>query len=426
VEYTRSEDGSLVSELSVTGDDALVFRASDIRKDRTGIHANVTIYERVEGKHRILDEDDIKPRAREERNRLSNSAFAMLSGLKGALTKEELQHETMMFGRGLWDEHLGDQAGEWTKGSMEARPTRFVLKPYIIEKGGTIAFGPPKRGKSTIALAMALSIDSGHEFFWPVQQGPVIYVNLERSKEHFEDRLGALNRLMNKPRDRPLFFHHARGKSLADIIDPVIRDAEREGAVCVFVDSLSRAGVGDLTENWAANKGMDFLNALPCAWYCVAHTPRADDAHVYGSQMFDAAADVLVQIKAQRMDMLTGIALRITEANEVGLTKPQFMATEYTETGLSRMRFARPNEFPDLEDEVTPLTNKDKVRNFLKGGDEATPSEISEGTRVSRTKVSEIVNGSGFELVRTEGRSRFFGVEGDARPTGIKNDSSPL
>lgn len=422
VEYERAEDGSIVSVMPVTGDDVLLFRASDVRRDRTGIHATITIYERVDGVHRILDEDDIKPRAREERNRLANSAHAALKELKGAIDKESVQHEMLLFGRGLWEESLGDQSGEWTHGSLTPRETRFVLKPFIVERGGTIGFGPPKRGKSTISLAMAVSIDSGHEFFWPVQQGPVIYVNLERSKEHFADRLGAVNALLNQPRDRKLFFHHARGKSLSDVMDAVIRDAEREGAVCVFIDSLSRAGVGDLTENWAANKGMDLLNALPCAWWCVAHTPRADDGHVYGSQMFDAAADVLVQIKAQRMEMKTGVALRITEANEIGVMPPQYIAAEYGDSGLSELRWARPHEFPELEEQVQPLTNRDKVRLYMEQVDEASPKEVSSNTGIPRQTVSELLNSGEYAVVQ-RGRERVFSL-----PSGgtDENDRSPF
>ena len=85
-----------------------------------------------------------------------------------------------------------------------------------------------------------------------------------------------------------------------------------------MVDSLSRMGYGNLIDNDPANKAMDALNGLsPAAWAVLAHTPRGDETHTFGSQMFDAAADVTVQLMTddKTKDDSLGIGLRVDKAN---------------------------------------------------------------------------------------------------------------
>ncbi len=105
----------------------------------------------------------------------------------------------------------------------------------------------------------------------------------------------------------------------------------------VILDSISRAGVGDLNENQPVNRAIDMLNRLAPTWLAIAHTPRADETHVYGSVHFEAGEDLGVGLIAQTsMDgLLTGVGLRVDKANDLPKNIPLGIhAMEWDERGV--------------------------------------------------------------------------------------------
>ena len=97
---------------------------------------------------------------------------------------------------------------------------------------------------------------------------------------------------------------------------------------------------------------MDMLNGLGVAWLALAHTPREDEGHAFGSQMFDAAADLAIRMYTEVNTVAgpsLGIALRVTKTNDTGYPDPRLIVFEFNEYGL-RNAFRPDNErgFPDL------------------------------------------------------------------------------
>lgn len=420
MDYARLDSGALEYRREIDGGHEVILRAADIRKERTGVHAQLMVgFDTT-----ILEEDTLNVRRREDRNRLANAAYKIMAGsLNGAsdtYTAADLQHDLVLFTRSLWEAEVGSMRAERTAGDTELSEPHFIVDDYVVENGGTLLFAPPGRGKSWLGLLMAVSVDAGIDSIWGVTKAPALYTNLERSKDSFARRLGSVNRALGLPPERELPFIHARGKSLADVWDGAARTVKEEGIGFVVLDSLSRSGAGDLTENAPANKAMDLLNGLGCAWLALAHTPRADESHVYGSQMFDAAADLGVQMLTQDsphedyLNPTLGIGLRVAKANDTAKPPLKIWALEFDRRfGLTGVRPAARNEFPEIEESSQPRSVEAQIIDLLltrtmTNGELATEMDVTAGYM---SKITGPMKEAGkITEVGREGNSIYLGI----------------
>jgi hypothetical protein len=420
MEYTRLEDSGLEYRAAIVGGHDLVFQAHEIRRERTGVHARIT----VAVDSTVLEADTFNVARREDRNRLANAAFKILTGsLNGAaesLDQPAFRHDLMMFTRGLWQAKVEEMTAQRLAGDAELSAPRFIVDDYVVANAGTLLFAPPGRGKSWLGLLLAVSVDAGIDTIMGTTTAPVLYINLERSRDSFARRLGLVNRVLGLPPERELLFINARGKSLADVWDGAERTVREEGVGFAVLDSLSRSGAGDLTENGPANKTMDLLNGMGCAYLALAHTPRADETHVFGSQMFDAACDLGVQMLTQDsphedyLNPTLGIGLRITKANDTAKPPLKIWALEFDRRyGLTGVRPAERNEFPEIEDSSQPRSVEAQVCELLltramTNGELAATMGVSAGYM---SKVTGPMKSDGvIREVRREGNSIYLGV----------------
>lgn len=367
-----------------------MFAAESIRKERTGIHAKIAIGvndKRVGWTQFNVERD-------EDRVRLTNSAARHISPeILKVYPKDALKHDLDLFCYDLWSEWLACFPVERLGGDPDLGPPGFALWPYIVLGGGTIAFAPPKRGKSATALLMAVSVDAGSSQIWEVKQPrKVLFANLERSRTSLQRRIGATNRVLGLPVERELLFMQARGRTLWEIADGLEDCVKREGVEVVFLDSISRAGQGDLTENRPANSIMDTLNRICNTWLALAHTPRQTEAHAYGSIFFDAAADIILRFHTQRHPdgYRLGVGLHITDCNDFSAPPMDILALDFRDDALTEVRPARRGEFIEIEAGRT-MTASDAVLEYLTGFGKCDVGEIAEGCELDRSTVQKVV-----------------------------------
>jgi hypothetical protein len=408
--YQIQDDGIVWRKM--ISDRAFLFRAEKLSEERTGVHARIS----VTCDYQPLAWSYFNVERTEDRVRLANQAH---SQLKGDITKdygkEDLRRDLDSFTAGLWSFHVSRFVPEEMAGDEIPRPLRFLLHPYILESGGTIVFAPPGRGKSYTGLIWAVSVDSGCCKFWPITQTKVLFVNLERSRESLVRRLSMVNRILGLPATRPLFTLNARGKTLSEVV-PVIRKAIKDkGVGMIVLDSISRAGLGDLNENLAGNRIIDALSALCPTWLALGHTSRANEDHMYGSIMQDAGADICVQLMSEIKNdgAILGIGWQITKQNDIGYQGVKTYALEFTENGLHAFRQAKAAEFPTIEsrgatDMLTAII--DWIANQDSG--DGTASEVEEALGYNRSTVSKLLTQSGkFKQTRKVKQSVFYGVK---------------
>ncbi len=385
IDIPQENRGEIITYTETIGEHiTLVFRASNIRKERTGVHARVEMS--FNGLTLAWTNGNIE--RDEDRVRLCNSAYSKLSDeMQTQVDKRVMKQWLDEFSAALWDIYVG-QLTAIEHVTTEIVEQEFLLRPYLMPEAGTIIFAPPGMGKSWTGLAMAISVDAGHSGIWQIERPQrVLFLNLERSEYSVGRRIAQVNKALGLHADRPLLTINARGRTLEDVHEAVVRDIDKHDIALILVDSISRAGTsGSLTENTFANHIMDLLNKTGKGWLSLAHSPRADASHVYGSQMFDAAADVLIQLTSDEVSVSgrLGIGLKVTKANDIAKPPMEMLSLNFDDYGLCEFRRARSNEFVQLEVSAK-VAEHQQIVDFLRYG-AADVNEIAEYTGMnSRT-----------------------------------------
>ena len=403
----------LVQSYKLATGNIVSYRARDVTRERTGIHGRVAI----QVNHVTLAWSTFNIERDEDRVRLSNSAYTAWGDSaeldKADWPKTSLKKALDIFCEDLWNEIVSKDLGGLLAGNATEPPAKRLLGDYVLQEGGTIAFGPPGGGKSYTAGAMAVCCAWGIEKVWRVYDAwTPLYINVERSARSMAARLGRLNLCFGLAPETPLPFLNARGRSLSDIYEAAKRTLANESCRWVVYDSISRAGFGSLKEDDNANRIMDMLNALCPTWLALAHSPRADDTHAFGSQMFDAAADVTIQLRSQTATdgYSTGIGMQGIKANDIRLPRLRIHVFEWDDGGLCGCRAAEKGEFAELEASQRK-SKEDQAREYLLSVGELTAGQVAEHFSWPRSHTSQMLNAARWTRKEKRGKEVYFQVE---------------
>ncbi len=376
---TRSLDG--FTRLTIT------FAAEAVRRERNRVHARLTVY--VNGANYGWTTCNVE--RVEDRTRLVKSAYDSFETPeeRQAYSLDDMRADFHHFCQGLWDAWIARDEPEQLKG--ELRPPAFILTPYVLENSSTILFAPGGRGKSTLALLMAVSIDAGLQGHWPVAKRKVLFVNLERSRESIRNRIALVNRALGLPVERDLLTLNARGRPFDALVEPLRQAIAKHSAGLVVVDSISRTGYGKLTDDDTANRVIDAGNALGVAMLWIGHTPRADESHLFGSTMFRNGADIEVRLHSQSRENVMGLGLEITKANDVRPRPMQVLALEFDDAGLKGVRRSSLGEFPELDANRAP-TMAEIIEAYLLENKASTPIQIAKDLGLNPSSVRPLLH----------------------------------
>ncbi|MBU1028541.1 MAG: helicase RepA family protein [Nanoarchaeota archaeon] len=347
----------------------------------------------------------------EERVRLANSAHAQFPDIdRMAYSKEDMRYDLGLFALELEKWLQGSLVPTLVKGDLNPKRLTFWLDPYIIENAGTLLFSPPGKGKSWLALLMAVSVDAGESPLWTVTQTPTMFVNLERSAKSIAKRLADVNGVLGLARDREMLVLNARGRGLAELNEPIQLAVKKHKIGLVVLDSISRAGLGTLVEDRTANAIIDTLNGFGCSWLALGHTARADDTHSYGSIHFEAGEDVGIRLVSQETADGLGLGLEVVKANDIKKPPRAFYSLSFDSDGLVEADTARDNDFPELF-ELLPDRPLDKVRDAMSNaGGKSTTTEIAKNTGLDAGFVNKLLKHPSFVRLQREGREVFYGL----------------
>ena len=377
----------------------------NIRREHTGIHAMVTIS--VDGV--IIQSDTFNIGRVTDRDKLVRLTIKELSifeqeawtSLGANLLKACIWVMTQ------W-EASSIESGE---AELEPDASSFPIYPYIIKDGGTILFAPPGSGKSYLLQTMAISTAIGRSSFWQQEQAPVVYINLERSRQSVERREFSIRRALGIEGRTGVTYIHARGKSLAAVSSHVAKLVERQPNTVVMLDSLSRAGLGSLNEDLTANRFVDTMNSFG-TWIAIGHTPRADSDHVYGSQHFDAGQDIGIKVSSERKDNLLGVALRITKANDIPPEPIKILVFKFADDGigLEHIGLADYNLFPSLAVEKK-VTQIETLINYVQEVGSVSTNDAAEELSMLPSYVNnQFVHSGFFQFASKEGHKVLYKV----------------
>jgi|6_EtaG_2_1085325.scaffolds.fasta_scaffold01752_7 hypothetical protein len=383
--------------------------AEDVRKGPTGIHAKILFFL---NRTLLPSWDNFNIERGEYRTRFINRIIKDLKQHDVMWDEKELHDDFSIFCATLWREHISRQVATPMAGDALGQPQKFLAHPHILEGGGTILFAPPKRGKSYTALLYAVSVDSGSSIFWPTQKTKVLFLNLERSASSLSRRLGCINNAIGEDPARPLLTMNARGKSLIDISGAVEETVRRHDVGLIVLDSISRAGYGDLNDNRVVNSVIDTMNGLCDTWLGLAHTPRSDESHIYGGVHFEAGADIILQLLSAKESDSLGIGIEVNQANDIGDHPITVLSYEFDEIGISGITKSNLSKFPELM-AGRKMSLGDELASYLtEEVGEATSSQASQALGKERSEVSRLFyNDHRFVKTRQEGREKYYGVK---------------
>ena len=405
--------GAVEQSYDFRSGETLTLKAETIRRQTTGIHARLyALLGPTPNGPQPLTWDTFNVERQTDRTHFANKAWDKLKTMafvKDTLTLKDWSYRVDLFCASLWQTWAGQYRAR-LEGDEDVQPLNFLLEPYIIEGCGTIIFAPPGAGKSYLTMAMGVAIDAGRSQLWRVTQTKGVFVNLERAAKLVTRRLHLVNLALGEEGQRKLLMVNARGWSLSDVVDALRQTIEEDGAQFVVLDSLSRSGYGDLNEAGPANSIMDALNNLGVTWLAIAHSPKANKDTIFGSQMFQAAADVVIQTYSQtKEDGTVGVGLKVVKANDIRKPPMAVYAMEFDDYGLNKLRLARLGEFPEVEAEK-PTSAANQIRDYLLEVGKDDPSSIAEQVGVSRQYVHEVLKGSGYTHVGKEGKRMLYAV----------------
>ena len=210
-------------------------------------------------------------------------------------------------------------------------------------------------------------------------------------------RLGSVNTALGLDPSRPLLIMNARGKTFAAVADIVERTIVKYDIGFVVLDSISRAGMGNLTEDRPANMTIDILNRFEIAWLALAHTARTKDKnltdqHIFGSTMFDAGADIVVQLhSANSSETSKGVGLIVTKANDIAHPPMEVLSYRFDDFGLVGVKRSSVKEHPRLI-ALERVDLRDDIKEHLLDIGRASASEIAEALGKDRSNVSRLLS----------------------------------
>ena len=381
--------------LDSPGRDVIKFIApvEEVEPSKTGIHGLLDIY--VNDQLVSTDNFNLEKNAQRKTFAGDTSREEPFMKMQGFYDRPALTTDLMNYVKQL--KNLMKKEGVIVE-EMHGDPfieIKQLVHGLVVAGGGTIFNALPKQAKSFIAMLVAVSVDAGVNQVLDVEQGKVLFINFERSRDSMIRRLGGINTALGLDPYRPLSFMNVMSNRLSSILPAIRYKINEMDAKLIVVDSISRAGMGNLTDDDTANRITEALNSLVAqtdrAWLGIAHRAWSNE-HVYGSVHFQAAADVVAGItKAHNENTREmGVSISVDAENDMSPQEDKVIAFSFDDMGVKGVRKASKEEFPELLNEEDET--KDRVYKYLETAGAHTPSEISKSTGIPRSSVASALN----------------------------------
>lgn len=280
-----------------------------------------------------------------------------------------------------------------TVGNRPARlAPRYLLDPILPAGKATIFYGEGSVGKSTLAAAIAVSVQTGLEVIpgWHPLAGNVLYLDWETDADDLDDKVRAIAAGAGIGDEISLLYRACAGP-FAESLEETARLVTEHTIRLLVVDSLGMASGasdgGDAADT--AFRLFGAFRALGLTVLALDHVAKADlsapnqASRPYGSVYKVALARSTFEVR--RSEASDTVALYNTKSNLARRLSPIALRIEY-DTG--RIRYHRAELDESL---IAPISKLGKVLWLLKEGALA-DKEIAERLDISEANVRAIVS----------------------------------
>jgi KaiC/GvpD/RAD55 family RecA-like ATPase len=231
------------------------------------------------------------------------------------------------------------------------RPQRIApawrLDPLLPSDKPTILYGEGGTGKSTLATAIAVSVETGVTVIegWIPRRAPVLYLDWETSADDVDEHVKGIAAGCNIPGQVRLRYRRCFG-TLAEQTDEIARIVTAEGIGLLIVDSIGMASgsSGDgVDASESAIRLFSAFRAIGTTVLAIDHVSKGDaldpskPARPYGSVYKTNLARATFELRrATPMGDIARIGVYNTKSNVRRLLPPIGLESEHTEDGVIR------------------------------------------------------------------------------------------
>lgn len=296
----------------------------------------------------------------------------------------------------LTRERVGEPIETVGNRPQRIRP-RHLVDPFLPADKTTILFGDGGTGKSTLAAAVAVSVETGMAVVpgWrPVRPTGVLYLDWESGADDLDDRVRGVAKGAGITDDVEIAYRFCAGP-LADQVDDLAREVAARGIGLVIVDSLGLAGGvnvdGDAADG--AFRLFGAFRALRVTVLGIDHVSKASaenpaaPGRPYGSTYKHNLARATWELRqGQTSGDTTHLGVYHRKSND-GRTLPAFgLSIQHRDDGSIRYGTE------SLSDELArPLSNADRIALVVAGG-AMTPADIASETEIAEASVRVTLN----------------------------------
>jgi len=311
-----------------------------------------------------------------------------------------------------WEDLLEDLCRRVLAAEREGEPVQKVgalpvpvretyrLDPLLPERQVSILYGDGGTGKSTLAAAMAVSIQTGAVVVegWAPRKAPVLYLDWEAGAASINRRVRGVAVGAHIPHVVTIDHMDCRRRGpLHHFAEDVARLVDREGYGLVVVDSVGMAS-GTSGEGGDANETAVRLFAafgyLGTTVLAIDHVNKSDAEQTnrttrpYGSIYKGLLARALYELRRSKTpDGASVVGLYNTKANDADLLAPIALRVCHGDDGT--IAYERREGMPL---ELTgPMTQADKLAAYLEG-ERLTDVQLADLTGLPANQVRAILN----------------------------------
>ncbi len=154
---------------------------------------------------------------------------------------------------------------------------RLLVDPLLPRGESTVICADGGSGKSMLALAIGISVATGHEvagLFKTFEKYPVLYLDWETTEQEVNSRLGQLCQGLRIP--VPNIIHYlSMSRGLADDVRTLQVEIEKRKIGFLIVDSIAPACGAEPESADSVIRVMNALKSLPCTRLIIAHVSKA-------------------------------------------------------------------------------------------------------------------------------------------------------
>lgn len=272
---------------------------------------------------------------------------------------------------------------------VRAKPTKFLVDPFVLENQITVFFGPGGSGKSYFAQWLSLLVQNGLEVSGvKAQPGNVLYLDWETDADTVALRQAKLINGIGQADTLPRGFKYRRCyRSIADDLTAIGRICIEEEVRLLVIDSFGMACGGNIREEQYALRMFQALRELQIAGVTIVgitHVAKdemaKDKASPIGSVYFINIPRMLWEIRAQERDSedeaLT-IGIFQYKSNETARLKPRAFSTFMDDWTMAF-------EPADVKEEfVAGKSQSDRIVELIREKGKISPKDLADWLQIA-------------------------------------------